>query len=192
MQQSEVVQAKEGFCLMRVVGKYLDSANGTTNLEEYVPEEIIMAAESVLGHVHAEALGNLKMGAPKEVQTPGEFKCVSYQPHTHTMGRRHQTQLSVVLLEKAYVMKDPITPDKDKFLIVESHCSLCTRAVCVGTDYSLFHSKRFCLPCVKENLNAFPLEIKEDMDKRKPQQKSCKKKKKRIQSINLEGPRATK
>lgn len=42
---------------------------------------------------------------------------------------------------------------------------------------------------MKENLKAFPLEIQEDVDKRKPQQKSCKKK--RIQSINLEGPRAT-
>ncbi|NXR23198.1 CDPF1 protein, partial [Cinclus mexicanus] len=79
------------------------------------------------------------------------------------------------LLEKAYVMKVPITPDKDKFLITGSHCSLCSRAVCVGTDCSLFYSKSFCLPCVKENLNTFPLEIKEDMDKRKPQQKSCKK-----------------
>ncbi|NWI06234.1 CDPF1 protein, partial [Tichodroma muraria] len=79
------------------------------------------------------------------------------------------------LLEEAYVMKDPFTPDKDKFLIVLSHCSWCSRAVCVGTDCSLFYSKSFCLPCVKENLKAFPLEIQEDMDKRKPQQKSCKK-----------------
>ncbi|NXA70524.1 CDPF1 protein, partial [Mohoua ochrocephala] len=76
-------------------------------------------------------------------------------------------------LEEAYVMKYPFTPDKDKFLIVGSRCSLCSRAVCV--DCSLFYSKRFCLPCVKENLKAFPLEIQEDMDKRKRQQKSCKK-----------------
>ncbi|KAL2309741.1 hypothetical protein Nmel_005969 [Mimus melanotis] len=78
-------------------------------------------------------------------------------------------------LEKTYVMKDPITPDKEKFLIVGSHCSSCTTAVCVGTGCSLFYSKSFCLPCVKENLNSIPLEIKEDMDKRKPQQKSCNK-----------------
>ncbi|NXS19053.1 CDPF1 protein, partial [Mystacornis crossleyi] len=78
-------------------------------------------------------------------------------------------------LEEAYVMKDPFTPDKDKFLFAGSHCSLRSRAVYVGTDCSLFYSKRFCLPCVKENQKAFPLEIQEDMDKRKPQQKSCKK-----------------
>ncbi|NWZ03932.1 CDPF1 protein, partial [Loxia curvirostra] len=86
------------------------------------------------------------------------------------------------LLEEACVMKDPFTPDKDKFLIIRSHCSLCSRAVCVGTNCSLFYSKSFSLTCVKESLKAFPLEIQEDMDKRKPQQKSCKK---RIQSINL-------
>ncbi|KAL9853911.1 cysteine-rich DPF motif domain-containing protein 1 [Geothlypis trichas] len=77
------------------------------------------------------------------------------------------------LLEEACVMRDPFTPDKDKFLVIRSHCSLCSRALCVGTNCSLFHSKSFCLPCVKENLKAFPLEI-QDMDKRKPQQKSCK------------------
>ncbi|NXR39990.1 CDPF1 protein, partial [Zosterops hypoxanthus] len=80
------------------------------------------------------------------------------------------------LVEEAYVMKDPFTPDKDKFLIAESDCSLCSRAVCVGTvSNKLFYSKSFCLPCVKENLKTFPLEIQEDMDKRKPQHKSCKK-----------------
>uniref|UniRef100_H0ZNH6 Cysteine-rich DPF motif domain-containing protein 1 n=1 Tax=Taeniopygia guttata TaxID=59729 RepID=H0ZNH6_TAEGU len=81
-----------------------------------------------------------------------------------------------LLLEEACVMKDPFTPDKDKFLIIRSHCSLCSRAVCVGTDCCLFFSKSFCLPCVKENLKAFPFEI-QDRDRRKPQQKSCKKKK---------------
>ncbi|NWR09380.1 CDPF1 protein, partial [Paradoxornis webbianus] len=75
------------------------------------------------------------------------------------------------LLEGAHVVKDPFTPDKDKFLITGSHWSLCSRAVCVGTDCGLFYSKSFCLPCVKENLKAFPLEIQEDVDKRKPQQK---------------------
>ncbi|NWT57329.1 CDPF1 protein, partial [Erythrocercus mccallii] len=75
------------------------------------------------------------------------------------------------LLEEAYIMKDPFTPDKDKFLITGSHCSLCSRAMCVGTDCSLFYSKCFCLHCVKEKLKAFTLKIQEDMDKRKPQQK---------------------
>lgn len=37
------------------------------------------------------------------------------------------------LSKKACVMKDPITHERDKFLIVGSRCGLCNRAVCVGT-----------------------------------------------------------
>ncbi|NXM47451.1 CDPF1 protein, partial [Gymnorhina tibicen] len=113
------------------------------------------------------------MDAPKEVQTPGEFRCELCElsaPYTY-YGRMPPNSRSHEPLEEAYVMKDPFTPDKDKFLFAGSHCSLCSRAVCIGADCSLFYSKRFCLPCVKENLNAFPLEIQEDMDERKPQQK---------------------
>ncbi|KAM4784461.1 LOW QUALITY PROTEIN: cysteine-rich DPF motif domain-containing protein 1 [Cyanocitta cristata] len=117
------------------------------------------------------------MNAPKEVQTPGGFKCERCELsalYTY-YGQMPPNSHSIVLLEEAYIMKDPFTLE-DKFLIVGSHCSLCSRAVCVGTDCSLFYSKRFRFPCVKENLKAFPLEIQEGMDKRKPQQKSCKKK----------------
>ncbi|NWS06726.1 CDPF1 protein, partial [Motacilla alba] len=109
------------------------------------------------------------MDAPKEVQTPGEFRCELCElsaPYTY-YGRTSPNSHSIVqLLEEAFVMRDPFTPDKDKF--IRSYCSLCSRAVCVG---SVVLSKSFCLPCVKENLKAFPLEIQEDMDKRKPQQK---------------------
>ncbi|NWV57710.1 CDPF1 protein, partial [Daphoenositta chrysoptera] len=129
------------------------------------------------------------MDAPKEVQTPGEFKCelcalsalYTYYgqtpPNSHSIYTLKSLKLFFyMLLEEAYVRKDPFTPDKDKFLFVGFHCSLCSRAVCVVMVFSLlfifsFYSKRFCLPCVKENLKAFPLEIQEDMDKRKPQQK---------------------
>ncbi|XP_074681739.1 cysteine-rich DPF motif domain-containing protein 1 [Strix aluco] len=119
------------------------------------------------------------MDAPKEVQPTGEFTCQLCgltAPYTY-YGQKPPNTRSIVLLEESYVMKDPFTPDKDKFLILGSHCSLCSRSVCVGTECSLFYSKRFCLPCVNENLKAFPLEIQEDMAKRKPQQKSfpCKK-----------------
>ncbi|NWQ77738.1 CDPF1 protein, partial [Columbina picui] len=119
------------------------------------------------------------MDAPKAVQPTGDFTCQLCDltaPYTY-YGQKPPNTLSIVLLEECYVMKDPFTPDKDKFLILGSHCSLCSRSVCVGTECSLFYSKRFCLPCVNENIKAFPLEIQEDIDKRKPQQKSspCKK-----------------
>lgn len=34
-------------------------------------------------------------------------------------------------------------------------------------ECSLFYSKRFCLPCVQENIDAFPQEIQQDLEKRK-------------------------
>ncbi|XP_023558266.1 cysteine-rich DPF motif domain-containing protein 1 isoform X3 [Octodon degus] len=34
-------------------------------------------------------------------------------------------------------------------------------------ECSLFYSKRFCLPCVRENLGVFPAEIRQDLEKRK-------------------------
>ncbi|NWT23737.1 CDPF1 protein, partial [Cardinalis cardinalis] len=113
------------------------------------------------------------MVAPKEVQTAGEFTCELCElPALYTYyGQMSPNSHSIVLLEETCVMRVPFTSDKDKFLIIRSHCSLCSRAVCVGTNCSLFYSKSFCLPCVKENLKAFPLEIQEDMDKRKPRQK---------------------
>ncbi|NXE40179.1 CDPF1 protein, partial [Ptilorrhoa leucosticta] len=124
------------------------------------------------------------MDAPKEVQTAGEFKCELCELsalYTYYGQMPPNSRLFFYrLFEEACVIKDPFTPDKDKFLIAGSHCRLCSRAVCVVMlfflhDCSLFSSKTFCLPCAKENLKAFPLEIQEDMDKRKPQQKSCKK-----------------
>ncbi|XP_076200720.1 cysteine-rich DPF motif domain-containing protein 1 isoform X4 [Aptenodytes patagonicus] len=82
--------------------------------------------------------GSLKMDAPKEAQPTGEFKCQLCgltAPYTY-YGQKPPNTRSIVLLEESYVMKDPFTPDKDKFLILGSHCSLCSRSVCVGTGVS--------------------------------------------------------
>ncbi|NWH49952.1 CDPF1 protein, partial [Fregata magnificens] len=114
------------------------------------------------------------MDAPKEAQPTGEFKCQLCgltAPYTY-YGQKPPNTRSIVLLEESYVMKDPFTPDKDKFLILGSILCILLTMLFSSQECSLFYSKRFCLPCVNENLKAFPLEIQEDMDKRKPQQKS--------------------
>ncbi|NXX41310.1 CDPF1 protein, partial [Tricholaema leucomelas] len=114
------------------------------------------------------------MDAPKEIQPAREFTCQLCDltaPYTY-YGQKPPNAHSLVILEDSYVMKDPFTPDKSRFLILGSHCSLCGRSVCVDAECSLFYSKRFCLPCVKKNLKAFPLEIQEDIAKRKSQKKS--------------------
>ncbi|XP_061863075.1 cysteine-rich DPF motif domain-containing protein 1 isoform X2 [Colius striatus] len=78
------------------------------------------------------------MDAPKEIQPTGDFTCQLCgltAPYTY-YGHKPPNKGSIVLLEDAYVMKDPFTPDKDKFLILGSHCSLCSRSVCVGAIFS--------------------------------------------------------
>ncbi|KAM8941845.1 cysteine-rich DPF motif domain-containing protein 1 isoform 2-T4 [Lycaon pictus] len=99
----------------------------------------------------------------------GVFKCqlcALTAPYSY-VGQKPPDTHSVVLLEESYVMKDPFTPDKDRFLVLGSRCSLCSRLVCVSPECSLFYSKRFCLPCVRDNMDAFPQEIRQDLEKRK-------------------------
>lgn len=48
----------------------------------------------------------------------------------------HSLQLSVPslysLLEESYIMKDPFSSDKARFLVLGSRCSVCGRLVCVS------------------------------------------------------------
>ena len=63
--------------------------------------------------------------APREVCAAAESLSAEVQP-----SRPHF--LSCSLLEESYVMRDPFTPDKGRFLIVGSRCSMCSKLVCVG------------------------------------------------------------
>ncbi|XP_016077702.1 PREDICTED: cysteine-rich DPF motif domain-containing protein 1 isoform X2 [Miniopterus natalensis] len=106
----------------------------------------------------------LQMACEAEHRPLGVFECqlcALTAPYSY-VGQKPPNTQSVILLEESYVMKDPFTPDKDRFLILGSRCSICSRLEC-----SLFYSKRFCLPCVQENVHAFPQEIQQDLEKRK-------------------------
>ncbi|XP_055252490.1 cysteine-rich DPF motif domain-containing protein 1 isoform X4 [Moschus berezovskii] len=105
-----------------------------------------------------------KMACETEQNPLGVFKCqlcALTAPYSYK-GQQPPDCQSVVLLEECYVLRDPFTPDKGRFLIVGSRCSMCGRLEC-----SLFYSKRFCLPCVQDNVDAFPQEIQQDLEKRK-------------------------
>lgn len=109
------------------------------------------------------------MACEAERRPLGVFECqlcALTAPYSY-VGQKPPNTQSVVLLEESYVMKDPFTWNKDGFLILGSRCSVCSRLVCVGPECSLFYSKRFCLPCVQENIEAFPQEIRQDLEKRK-------------------------
>ncbi|XP_068955413.1 cysteine-rich DPF motif domain-containing protein 1 isoform X2 [Petaurus breviceps papuanus] len=118
------------------------------------------------------------MTSPGEQEPKGVFECQLCgltAPYSY-VGQKPPNARTVVLLEECFVLKDPFTSDKDKFLILGSWCSLCSKLVCVGPECSLFYSRRFCLPCVRENLSAFPQEIRQDVEKRQAVPKGASKK----------------
>ncbi|XP_006888188.1 PREDICTED: cysteine-rich DPF motif domain-containing protein 1 [Elephantulus edwardii] len=92
--------------------------------------------------------------------------CALSAPYSY-VGQKPPNTRSVILLEESYVLKDPFTADRDRFLVLGSRCSVCSRLVCVAPECSLFYSKRFCLPCVREYMDAFPKEIQQDVEKRR-------------------------
>uniref|UniRef100_A0A3Q2P5Z5 Cysteine-rich DPF motif domain-containing protein 1 n=1 Tax=Fundulus heteroclitus TaxID=8078 RepID=A0A3Q2P5Z5_FUNHE len=47
-------------------------------------------------------------------------------------GQKPPNTRAIVLLEECFVTKDPFSPDKEKFLVLGSTCSLCGKCVCVG------------------------------------------------------------
>ncbi|XP_066111323.1 cysteine-rich DPF motif domain-containing protein 1-like isoform X1 [Saccopteryx bilineata] len=121
------------------------------------------------GHRVAAGCGALGMACEAEQHPLGVFECqlcALTAPYSY-MGQKPPDTQSVILREESYIMKDPFTPDKDRFLILGSRCSVCSRLVCVGPECSLFYCTRFCLPCVQKNIHAFPQEIRQDLEKRK-------------------------
>ncbi|KAM6161505.1 cysteine-rich DPF motif domain-containing protein 1 isoform 1-T6 [Erethizon dorsatum] len=57
--------------------------------------------------------------------------CGLTAPYSYVGQKPPDTQ-SVVLLEQSYVMKDPFSPDRGRFLVLGAQCSVCGRLVCVG------------------------------------------------------------
>ncbi|KAM4748689.1 LOW QUALITY PROTEIN: cysteine-rich DPF motif domain-containing protein 1 [Rhinophrynus dorsalis] len=111
------------------------------------------------------------MDSEDDHRPKGLFECQLCKlsvPYTY-FGQKPPNTRSVILLEECYVMKEPFNPDKEKFLVLGSPCSLCKKVVCV--ECSLFYSKRFCLPCMTKNRESFPPEIQQDLDRRKVQSK---------------------
>ncbi|EPY87023.1 hypothetical protein CB1_000279021 [Camelus ferus] len=76
----------------------------------------------------------IHMALEAECRPLGVFECQLCSltaPYSYVGQQPPDTQ-SVVLLEESYVMRDPFTADKGRFLILGSRCSLCGRLVCVG------------------------------------------------------------
>ncbi|XP_029016628.1 cysteine-rich DPF motif domain-containing protein 1 [Betta splendens] len=93
--------------------------------------------------------------------------CGLSSPYTY-YGQKPPNTRAIVLLEECFVTRDPFSPDRDKFLVLGSTCSLCNTCVCVGSDCSLFYTKRFCMQCVNKHLDQFPSQIQTELAKKNP------------------------
>ncbi|XP_015253220.1 PREDICTED: cysteine-rich DPF motif domain-containing protein 1 [Cyprinodon variegatus] len=104
------------------------------------------------------------------IETPQSTFCCQLcglsSPFTY-YGQKPPNTRAIVLLEECFVAKDPFSPEKEKFLVLGSTCSLCNICVCVGPDCSLFYTKRFCMKCVNRHLDHFPQQIQAELAKKK-------------------------
>ncbi|XP_021114456.1 cysteine-rich DPF motif domain-containing protein 1 isoform X1 [Heterocephalus glaber] len=57
--------------------------------------------------------------------------CALTAPYSY-VGQKPPNTQSVLLLEESYIMKDPFSPDRGRFLVLGAQCSVCSRLVCVG------------------------------------------------------------
>ncbi|XP_008314096.1 cysteine-rich DPF motif domain-containing protein 1 [Cynoglossus semilaevis] len=97
--------------------------------------------------------------------------CDLTSPYSY-YGQKPPNTRAIVLLEECFVTRDPFSPDKEKFLVLGSTCSLCNSCVCVGQDCSLFYTKRFCMRCVNKHLDQFPHQIQAELAKKKDRSKA--------------------
>jgi hypothetical protein len=95
---------------------------------------------------------------------------------TSNSKTKKQPPLTIDLLEKVYLLRDPFVAVKEadkedqskiSSLIIGATCSVCSCAICVHVDCSLFYTRRFCLRCVARYREEFPREVLEEIgDKR--------------------------
>ncbi|XP_046840067.1 cysteine-rich DPF motif domain-containing protein 1-like [Xenia sp. Carnegie-2017] len=94
------------------------------------------------------------------------FKCVKCEFSTHYdyFGSKPPFYKDLILLEDAYIMKDPFTMEAN-FIVLGGHCSFCNIAVCCNQKCSIFYTKRICLACCLNHFDDFPPAIKQDLQK---------------------------
>ncbi|XP_034019498.1 cysteine-rich DPF motif domain-containing protein 1 [Thalassophryne amazonica] len=88
-------------------------------------------------------------------------------------GQKPPNTRAIALLEDCFLTRDPFSPDHGKFLVLGSLCSLCGTPVCVGSDCSLFYTKRFCMQCVNKHLDQFPRQIQAEVAKKRQHSKAA-------------------
>ena len=103
--------------------------------------------------------------------------CNFTSPYTYYGRKPPSTKSRMILLEDAYVIKNPFVDPRQSEkatvsgkpvhppLILGSHCSVCRSPVCVAVECSYFYTKRFCKECMEEYLEHFPEQVRKEFQK---------------------------
>jgi hypothetical protein len=105
------------------------------------------------------------------------FKCINCElyakydyygnkPTEHYLKKSKAGSDTIILLENSYICDDPFSDLKMNYLILGSNCNECKNMICLSGQCSIFYyNKRFCIKCALNNLDEFPLEIKNELKK---------------------------
>ncbi|XP_022805736.1 cysteine-rich DPF motif domain-containing protein 1-like [Stylophora pistillata] len=114
-------------------------------------------------------MANMAANRSESTAEKPTFTCAScgFQCNYEYFGKKPPFSKSVVLLEDAYVIRDPFSPNAGH-LTLGGQCCVCARHICMSQTCSIFYTKRFCIPCVQNNKEEFPDEILKDLQKKDP------------------------
>ena len=108
------------------------------------------------------------MEAKEITQVVFDFKCsqCGMLEQAHYKGTTPPFSRKIELKYPSYVMKDPFSPPgKGEVLILGADCAICERTVCISKECSIFYLKMYCLQCVQNSIDIFPIELTKKIKK---------------------------
>lgn len=97
-----------------------------------------------------------------------DFKCsqCGLFEEAHYKGTNPPFSRKIELKYPSYIMKDPFSPPgKGEILILGADCVMCNKTVCISKQCSIFYFKTYCVECVQNSLDKFPIEITNKLKK---------------------------
>jgi len=125
----------------------------------------------------AANLAELEQDKPQEVKTFTCSVCNLVSPFTYFGRKPPSVKSRLVLLEDAYVIKNPFVDPRQSevktvtgkpvhpILVLGSHCAVCEVPVCAAIECSYFYTQRFCKDCMSEHLSHFPDQVQKEFNK---------------------------
>uniref|UniRef100_A0A1A9VLW3 Cysteine-rich DPF motif domain-containing protein 1 n=1 Tax=Glossina austeni TaxID=7395 RepID=A0A1A9VLW3_GLOAU len=103
-----------------------------------------------------------------------DFRCYicGMREMVHYFGKTPAFVKGLQFRESTYVLRDPFQPPPpyrkpkaEYFVAIGSHCCCCHKTVCKDNECSFFYVNTYCLPCARQQLSNFPVEIQKKLHK---------------------------